>query len=134
MCGFYRDLNDVKWDKKPYVDTWWQRATDREFIFAKSADTDNLQNRYVDYRHFADSLPIGKIYADVEAYLQIFILSADLNDSLPICQDNEKYGQKEMMADYADIPSYLQMQQICRYDDMRKLYLLSADIYIDNTV
>ena len=29
MCGFYRDLKDVKWDKKPYVDTWcshWPRS------------------------------------------------------------------------------------------------------------
>ena len=36
-----------------------------------------------------------------------------------------------MIADCADIPSYLQMEQICRYDNMRKPNL-SADISICN--
>ena len=63
--------------------------TGREQFFAKSADTDNLQNRYADYRHFADNLPIGKISADIEEYLPIFILSAEENDILPICKANE---------------------------------------------
>ena len=88
-------------------------------MFSKSADTNNLQNKYADYRHFADNLPIGKS-ADIEAYLPIFILSAEKRI---FCQDNEKYGHKQMIDEYADLPRYL---QIClfigRYadDDMRK--------------
>ena len=45
MSGFYRDLKDVKWDKKPYVDTWcshWPRRSvehwrqTRNFIWPQS--------------------------------------------------------------------------------------------------
>ena len=79
--------------------------TGREQFFAKSADTDNLQNRYANYRHFAYNLPIGKISADIEAYLQIFILSTDKNEMLPICEDNEKYGHEQLISDCADKPS-----------------------------
>ena len=95
LCNIITDVNFFC-NKRHYV---FLREQPIEIFFFKSADTDNLQNRYADYRHFADNLPIGKISADIEAYLPIIILSADKMIFCRYAKNNEKYGHKQMIAD-----------------------------------
>ena len=62
------------------------------------------------------------VYLQTLNYLPIIlIISADKNEIMPICKEKEKYEHMQLIADYADKPSYLQIclfiGRYCRYTD-----------------